>query len=139
MADFTVSFRTIPDTRRAVGRAGTHTDRRSTGPRAAPAAWASASTAANCSRSPSADASATTCNTPRRKRGIAIRHLAVDVSVTITGEPLIAESADVRIAVTAEDPAADIDRLIEAATAITAVGNSVARGFPVRFRRQGDD
>lgn len=68
------------------------------------------------------------------KLGITIRDLAVDVSVTITGEPLIAESAEVRLSVTAEDPGADIDGLIAAATKISAVGNSLQRGFPSASR-----
>ncbi len=134
MADFSVSFRTIPDTRAAVGRAGAHTvviDR--------PEGRAGGmGLGFNGGQLIAIAIGGCLCNDLQyvaEARGIVIRHLAVDVSVTITGDPLIAERADVKIAVTAEDPDADIDGLIAEAKRITAVGNSVQRGFPVAFTR----
>lgn len=135
MAEFAVAFRTIPDTRAAVGRAGTHTvviDR--------PEGRAGGmGLGFNGGELLAIAIGGCLCNDLQytaEKQGIAIRELAVDVSVTISGEPLIAEAAAVRIAVTAEDPDADIDGLIAEAKRITAVGNSVQRGFPVSVRRR---
>jgi organic hydroperoxide reductase OsmC/OhrA len=135
MAEFSVSFRTIPDTRAAVGRAGAHTvviDR--------PEGRAGGmGLGFNGGQLLAIAIGGCLCNDlhyTADKQGIVIRELAVDVSVTIAGDPLIAESAEVSITVTGEDPNADIDGLIAAATAISAVGNSVRRGFPVRFTRK---
>ena len=132
MADFTVSFRTIPDTRAAVGRAGGHTvviDR--------PEGRAGGlGLGFNGGQLLAIAIGGCLCNDLQytaEKMGIAVRSLSVDVSVAISGEPLIAESADVRIAVVPENPAADVAALIAEARRITAVGNSVQRGFPVRF------
>jgi organic hydroperoxide reductase OsmC/OhrA len=134
MAAFTVTFRTIPDTSAAVGRAGAHTvviDR--------PEGRAGGMDLGfNGGQLLAIAIGGCLCNDLRyvaEKQGIVIRDLAVDVSVEITGEPLIAETAEVLIAVTAEDPDADIDGLIAEAKRITAVGNSVQRGFPVRVAR----
>ncbi len=134
MAAFTVSFRTIPDTRAAVGRAGSHTvviDR--------PEGRAGGmGLGFNGGQLLAIAIGGCLCNDLQYtadRLGITIRHLAVDVSVEISGEPLIAESAEVSIAVTAEEADADIDGLIAEARRITAVGNSVQRGFPVRVTR----
>ncbi len=134
MAAFTVSFRTIPDTRAAVGRAGGHTvviDR--------PEGRAGGmGLGFNGGQLLAIAIGGCLCNDLQytaEKMGIAVRHLAVDVSVEISGDPLIAENAEVKIAVTAEEPDADIDGLIAEAKRITAVGNSVQHGFPVRFTR----
>jgi organic hydroperoxide reductase OsmC/OhrA len=135
LAEFAVSFRTIPDTRAAVGRSGTHTvviDR--------PEGRAGGmGLGFNGGQLLAIAIGGCLCNDLQyaaEKQGIVIRELAIDVSVTIAGEPLIAESAEVQIKVTAEDPNADVDGLVTAATAISAVGNSVRRGFPVRFTRR---
>ena len=135
MAEFSVSFRTLPGTRAAVGRAGGHTvviDR--------PEGRAGGmGLGFNGGQLLAIAIGGCLCNDLQytaEKQGIVIRELAVDVSVTIPGEPLIAESADVRISATAEDPGADIDGLIAAATKISAVGNSVQRGFPISFQRR---
>ena len=134
MAAFAVSFRTIPDTRAAVGRAGTHTvviDR--------PEGRAGGmGLGFNGGQLLAIAIGGCLCNDLQytaEKMGIAVRHLAVDVSVEISGDPLVAENAEVLIAVTAEEPDADIDGLITEAKRITAVGNSVQHGFPVRFTR----
>ena len=134
MAAFAVAFRTIPDTRAAVGRAGAHTvvidrpDGRAGG----------MGLGFNGGQLLAIAIGGCLCNDLQytaEKQGIAIRDLAVDVSVEIGGDPLIAESAEVSVAVTTDDPDADIDGLIAEAKRITAVGNSVQRGFPVRFSR----
>ena len=78
------------------------------------------------------------CNDLRyvaEKRGIAIASLAVDVTLTLAGEPLVATEADVAIAVSATDEAADMDDLIAAAVAVSTVSNSVRRGMIVRTKR----
>ncbi|CAN5243161.1 OsmC family protein [soil metagenome] len=134
MADFTASFRTIPDTRAAVGRAGPHTiviDR--------PEGRAGGmGLGFNGGQLLAIAIGGCLCNDLQytaEKMAIVIRSLAVDVSVAISGDPLIAESADVRIEIVPEDSGADVDALIAEASRITAVGNSVQRGFPVRFAR----
>lgn len=53
----------------------------------------------------------------------------------MVGEPLIAERSEVKVEISAEDPAADVDALIKAATAGSAVANSLIRGVPVRIAR----
>jgi organic hydroperoxide reductase OsmC/OhrA len=78
------------------------------------------------------------CNDLRyaaEKRGIAIASLAVDVTLTLAGEPLVATEADVAIAVSATDETADMDDLIAAAVAVSTVSNSVRRGMIVRTKR----
>lgn len=134
MAEYAVSFRTIPDTQAAVGRAGTHTvviDR--------PEGRAGGKGLGfNGGQLLAIAIGGCLCNDLQytaEKLGIVIRHLAVDVAVTFGGEPPAAESAAVQIAVTAADPDADIDGLIAAARRTTAVGNSVQRGFPIAFTR----
>jgi organic hydroperoxide reductase OsmC/OhrA len=78
------------------------------------------------------------CNDLRytaEKRSIAIASLAVDVTLTLAGEPLVATEADVAIAVSATDETADMDDLIAAAVAGSTVSNSVRRGMIVRTKR----
>jgi organic hydroperoxide reductase OsmC/OhrA len=78
------------------------------------------------------------CNDLRytaEKRSIAIASLAVDVTLTLAGEPLVATEADVAIAVSATDETADMDDLIAAAVAVSTVSNSVRRGMIVRTKR----
>lgn len=136
MPEFQVSLRTIPDTGAAVGRAGNHTiviDR--------PEGRAGGmGLGFNGGQLLAIAIGGCLCNDLRymaEKRGIAIRSLAIDVTLAMSGEPLAADSADVRISVTPEDAAADVAGLIAATTAISAVSNSVMRGFPVRFNATG--
>lgn len=132
MPDFQVSLRTIPETGAAVGRAGNHTiviDR--------PEGKAGGmGLGFNGGQLLAIAIGGCLCNDLRymaEKQGVAIRSLAVDVTVAMSGEPLAADSADVRVQVTPENPAADVAGLIGAATAMSAVSNSLTRGFPVRF------
>lgn len=64
--------------------------------------------------------------------GIELVSVAVDVTVTFEGEPLLATGADVRVSVEAADAKADLDALIARAQATSTVSNSIARGVPVR-------
>ena len=78
------------------------------------------------------------CNDLRyvaEKQGIAIRALAVDVSLTLSGEPLIATDADVRVSLTADTADTDIDALLAATAEVSTVSNSVMRGVAVRIAR----
>jgi organic hydroperoxide reductase OsmC/OhrA len=136
MPDFTVSFRSLPDTGAAVASSGQHTivvDR--------PEGRAGGTGLGfNGGQLLAIAIGGCLCNDLRyaaEKMGIAIRSLSVDVSVAISGEPLLAESAEVSIGVEPVDPAADVAALIGEAKRITAVGNSVQRGFPVRFTAAG--
>ncbi len=64
--------------------------------------------------------------------GVRLTSVAVEVTVTFEGSPLLATSADVKIAIEAADRNADIDGLIQRARAISTVSNSISRGVPVR-------
>ena len=65
--------------------------------------------------------------------GVRLASIAVDVSVTFEGSPLLATQAKMRVAVTAVDKGGDVDAVIARARDISAVSNSIARGFPVRI------
>ncbi|NIX77462.1 OsmC family protein [Microvirga terricola] len=69
--------------------------------------------------------------------GISLSQLAVDVEVSFDGRPLVATAAEVRIAVEADDPAADLDELVRRAKAASTVSNSLARGIPVNVKGPG--
>lgn len=64
--------------------------------------------------------------------GIRLSSVAVDVTVTFDGDPLLATSADMQVAIEAADASADLDAVIERAKATSTVSNSIARGVPVR-------
>ncbi|MCG7392249.1 OsmC family protein [Microvirga sp. ACRRW] len=63
--------------------------------------------------------------------GIALKHVAVDVTVTFDGAPLRATGAHIEIVVEAADKAADLDALIRMAQETSTVSNSISRGVPV--------
>lgn len=65
--------------------------------------------------------------------GIGLASVAVDVTVTFDGNPLLATSASVQVAVEATDEAADLEALVERAKAASTVSNSISRGVPVQF------
>jgi organic hydroperoxide reductase OsmC/OhrA len=69
--------------------------------------------------------------------GIRLTSVAVDVNVTFDGNPLLATSAAVQVAVEAEDKTADIEGLVQRAAAASAVSNSISRGVPVSISRGG--
>jgi organic hydroperoxide reductase OsmC/OhrA len=70
--------------------------------------------------------------------GIRLTTVAVDVAVTFDGEPLLATSAAVQIAVEAEDESADVNDLVRRAAAASAVSNSISRGVPVSIARANE-
>ena len=65
--------------------------------------------------------------------GIQLTSVAVDVTTTFDGNPLLATSAAVQVAIEAADQNADVDALVQRARAISTVSNSIARGIPVSF------
>jgi organic hydroperoxide reductase OsmC/OhrA len=65
--------------------------------------------------------------------GIALRSLAIDVTMTFEGTPLLATRAEMRVDVAALAASADIDLLIQRASEMTAIGNSLRRGLPVEI------
>lgn len=71
--------------------------------------------------------------------GVRLASVAVDVTVTFDGEPLLATSADVQVAVEAADEGADVAALIRRAEARSTVSDSISRGVPVSVssRRSG--
>jgi organic hydroperoxide reductase OsmC/OhrA len=70
--------------------------------------------------------------------GIRLTSVAVDVTVTFDGNPLLATAAAVQVAVEAEDKSADIDGLVRRAAAASAVSNSISRGVPVSIVRANE-
>lgn len=67
--------------------------------------------------------------------GIRLASIAVDVTVTFDGSPLLATSAAVEVAVEAVEPGADVEGLVERAKAVSTVSNSISRGVPVTVAR----
>jgi organic hydroperoxide reductase OsmC/OhrA len=65
--------------------------------------------------------------------GIQLTSVSVDVTMTFDGNPLLATSAAVQIAIGAADRDADVNALVQRARAISTVSNSIARGIPVNF------
>ncbi len=64
--------------------------------------------------------------------GVRLTSVAVDVTVTFEGTPLLAKGAAVQVVVEA-DEGADVAILVQRAQAISAVSNSITRGVPVTF------
>ncbi|MEX0853181.1 MAG: OsmC family protein [Bauldia sp.] len=136
MADFSVTLRTVPGTRAAIGRAGTHTiviDRPEGRAGGMGLGFSGGQLLAIAIRG-------CLCNDLQyaaEKRGVSIRALAVEVNVVFAGEPLLAESAEVKVDVTSGDPGADVDALIGAAVAVSAATNSLIRGVPSMWHEVG--
>jgi organic hydroperoxide reductase OsmC/OhrA len=64
--------------------------------------------------------------------GARIEAIAIDVALTLEGDPLRATAAEVRISAEGPDPQA-IAEAIARARAESTVANSIARGLPVAF------
>jgi organic hydroperoxide reductase OsmC/OhrA len=64
--------------------------------------------------------------------GVRLASIAVDVTVTFEGSPLLATQAEMRVYVTASDKGADVNAVIARARDISAVSNSIKRGMPVQ-------
>jgi organic hydroperoxide reductase OsmC/OhrA len=62
---------------------------------------------------------------------VRLTSVAVDVTVTFEGNPLLATGAEVRVAVTGNGSGSHVAAVIERAQAISTVANSIARGIPV--------
>lgn len=71
---------------------------------------------------------------------IRLASVAVDVTVTFDGNPLLATSAAVQVAIEAADENADFGALIRRVEAMSTVSNSISRGVPVSVssRRSSD-
>lgn len=63
--------------------------------------------------------------------GVALAEIAVDVTLTLEGEPLLATKAVMTVNVTPKDAAADVAEVIRRAKATSTVSNSLARGIAV--------
>ncbi len=78
------------------------------------------------------------CNDLRyvaHEMGIRLASLAVDVTVTFEGSPLLATGAAVEVTLEAVEPGADLGTLVERAKAVSTVSNSISRGMPVTIAR----
>jgi len=64
--------------------------------------------------------------------GVEIVAIAIEVALTLEGEPSIVTGAEVRVAVEGPDPAA-IAGIVARAEADSTVAGSLVRGVPVRF------
>lgn len=64
---------------------------------------------------------------------VPLASIAVDVTVALEGNPLLATQVMMRIAVTAIDKGADVNGVLRRAREISTVANSVTRGFPVQI------
>lgn len=65
-------------------------------------------------------------------RGLTLDAIAIEVALTLEGDPLLAVAAEIRVAAQGPDPAATAE-VVARAMATSTVANSVARGLPVRF------
>ena len=63
--------------------------------------------------------------------GLRLKSVAVDVTVTFDGLPLLATGATMEVAVEPVDADADVAALIRRAKETSTVSNSIARGVPV--------
>lgn len=127
MATMSVSLRSVPDTQAAMGWAGGHTvlidrpDGRAGG----------MGLGFNGGQMIALAIGGCFCNDLRYMAdamNVRIDKIAVDVSITLEGTPLLVTSAQVSAKVEGEG---DMDELIRRAAADSTVGNSVQRGFPV--------
>jgi organic hydroperoxide reductase OsmC/OhrA len=134
MPTMAIQLRSIPDTEAAIGWAGSHTvmvDR--------PEGKAGGKGLGfNGGELLGIAIGGCLCNDLRyvaAERGVRLAAISVDVVVTFAGDPLLATAASVHVAVTSDDPNADIDSVIARARDISAVSNSIQRGVPVTISR----
>lgn len=134
MATMNIRLRSIPDTHAALGWAGGHTvvvDR-------APGKAGGMGLGFNGGELLGLAIGGCLCNDLQyvaAGMGIEIASIEVDVEVSFSGVPLLATHAAVRVQVTATDSQADVDALIERATADSTVSNSIQRGVTVEVAR----
>jgi organic hydroperoxide reductase OsmC/OhrA len=131
MAEMSVTLRSIPGTGAAIGWAGAHTvvvDR-------PPGAAEGTGLGFNGGQLLALAIGGCLCNDLHhvaQETGVRIASLAVEVTVTFEGRPLLATSAAVKVAVEPAEPGADARALIGRAAAISTVANSISRGVSVR-------
>jgi organic hydroperoxide reductase OsmC/OhrA len=132
MTSMTVQLRSLPDTEAAVGWAGGHTvvvDR--------PEGKAGGNGLGfNGGQLLGLAIGGCLCNDLHyvaHEMGIRLEHVAVDVTVTFDGSPLVATQAVLKVEARASDNSADVTGLIRRARAISTVSNSIQRGFPIEF------
>ena len=130
MAQISVSLRSIPDTAAAVGWAGSHSlvvDR--------PAGIArGAGLGFNGGQMLALAIGGCFCNDlhyAAAAEGVELTSLAVEVTLELSGDPLIATAAEMKVCAAAAQPGTDVDAIIAKAKADSTVSNSIARGFPV--------
>ncbi len=70
--------------------------------------------------------------------GVRLTAVAVGVTLTLDGDPLLATGAEMVVAAQAEDPSVDVAALIERAALTSTVSNSLTRGVPVRVNAQNE-
>ena len=129
MASMSVSLRNVPDTQAALGWAGGHTviiDR--------PEGRAGGmGLGFNGGQMIALAIGGCFCNDLRyvaEGMGLAVDTIAVDVTITLEGEPLLVTAAEMRVRVEGQG---DMAELVRRAAADSTVSNSVQRGFPVRI------
>ena len=130
MTQMTVSFRSIDGTEAAVGWAGPHSlvaDR--------PAGTAGGEGLGfNGGQLLALAIGGCLCNDLHyvaHERGVRLRDIQVEVTVSFDGDPLLATAASVKVAVQSDDDRADIAAIIDQAINTSTVSNSIARGIPV--------
>lgn len=130
MAEVTVELRSLPGTEAAVGWAGGHAivvDR--------PAGKAGGQGLGfNGGEILALAIGGCLCNDLRyiaHAKGLRIDSLAVTTTLTLAGEPMLVERADVRVSVDGPLTASEVAGLLRAAERDSTIGNSVRRGMPV--------
>ena len=127
MSQMTVALRSIPGTQAALGWASGHTvviDR-------PPGKAGGMGLGFNGGQMIALAIGGCFCNDLRymaETMGMQIDDIAVDVEITLEGQPALVTAAKVRARVTGDG---DVAALIRRAAADSTVGNSVQRGFPV--------
>lgn len=130
MVSMTVTLRGIPDTKAALGWAGAHSlvvDR--------PDGTAGGQGLGfNGGQLLALAVGGCLCNDLQlvaHEAGVELASIAVDVTMSFEGEPLLATSVAVQVSVEAADRSADVDALVRKAVVISTVGNSISRGVSV--------
>ena len=127
MSQMTVALRSIPDTQAALGRAGGHTvviDR-------PPGKAGGMGLGFNGGEMIALAIGGCFCNDLRymaETMGLRVDDIAVEVEITLEGQPALVTAARVSARVEGDG---DVAELIRRAAADSTVGNSVQRGFPV--------
>lgn len=130
MPSMSVSLRSIPGTEAAVGWAGGHTvviDR-------ADGRAGGMGLGFNGGQMIALAIGGCLCNDLRyvaHDLGIALSAIEVEVTIELSGDPLLVASASVEVKLESPDPGAELGALLQRAVADSTVSNSITRGFPV--------